>query len=139
MIKPYLLYEEREKFERIELGHIYIVHDLERNICKIGKTTRPEKRPRGIAIASGILKFKIYISEKVVNITTAEKYTHKHFHEYRKAGEWFYLTPECVLEYIRDNIKSINKENEEYYNNEILRQKQILEQIWKYRNRRIRS
>ena len=64
----------------------YIIEQVDSNIVKIGRSTKPENRIR--SIKSGNPFIKLYHTTD----GDYENYLHRALHEYRLTGEWFDLT-----------------------------------------------
>jgi len=71
---------------------------------KIGRTSRPDKRPLQVA-GNCPIKLEVVVLLEVEDMRKAESRLHSHFAEKHLRGEWFALT-EADIEFIRNYPKS---------------------------------
>ena len=74
------------------MGHVYVVEDAERQLCKIGSSVNPKSRTRAIQTTSGICQGRIHISNPIQNFRHCETMAHKVLAFKRTTGEWFDCT-----------------------------------------------
>jgi len=79
-----------------EPNFVYVVHNIDSNLYKIGITKNLNDRIRAIECASGCeikfiigIQLEINCDEKAIVV---EKYIHNYFKDLRKRGEWFNLS-----------------------------------------------
>ncbi len=70
------------------IGQVYIIEN-ELGLVKIGISSKPERRIKEIANASGLNITKKYFSKPCDNFAKIEKKLHEEFKTVRKKGEWF--------------------------------------------------
>jgi len=76
-------------------GFIYLIKNGKK--VKIGSSTSPIFRISGLLPLAGITRCEIYVSNKVKDYKLIEKYLHFEFRDKRAIGEWFYVSPDDVL------------------------------------------
>jgi len=74
-----------------ENGYVYIIHGVETNYYKIGKTKVPDQRILQISPKTPF-PIRYVMIYPTYFMSEAEKYLHKRFQEQRTHGEWFELT-----------------------------------------------
>lgn len=72
-----------------EIGHVYVVEDIDRGMIKIGRTAGSNDRPRSVVVGAGVCNSSIWISPRVFDYQQLELTVHKRFAEVRVCGEWF--------------------------------------------------
>ena len=70
--------------DKIDIGYVYIIDDIDNNKRKIGKTKHPNIRISSVCSPAGVKNKKVFISERVINYFILEKFIDKNIH-----GEWF--------------------------------------------------
>lgn len=79
------------------LGVVYIIKN--KYLVKIGISTSPRRRIRGIENAIGSRVSAIYLSRQCANYRDIEQNAHIIFNERRQVGEWFEADFESVVYY----------------------------------------
>lgn len=75
------------------VGQVYCLHDIENNICRIGKTDSGKLGSRQAQqVAYSAFELKIY-SEDVPNAICFEYWLHNNFKSKNKRADWYYITP----------------------------------------------
>ena len=120
------------KFEKFDIGHVYVLEDIERSICKIGATRNCDDRTQRVLTEAGVIDHTSYISGRCINKYAAEKQVHKNFEKFRRKGEWFNIKKSEAVHYIENNIKIITSENEDYYNRKMDIQEKIKKCLHSY-------
>lgn len=87
-------------------GCVYIMK-ADNDYLKIGRTSNLKRRTRDISRSAGVNIIKIEHSSELEYSDRLESSLHKHFNEFRTAGEWFDLDFEkahkSMLLYIKTN------------------------------------
>ena len=77
---------------------VYLIHNPELNITKIGIASNVNTRFCGLRVASGCDLSLYYQSTPIINASMVEKIMHKTFEPDKKLGEWYYTNPEILKE-----------------------------------------
>lgn len=92
------------------IGYVYVIHDAERNLCKIGMTRFPGERIATVARAAGCNVKDVFISKKTKNARRLELLTHELFNTSRTKGEWFYCNFEEAKKFIEQNVEPVSED-----------------------------
>lgn len=88
-------YNSHHKPQKKRSQYIYVVYNRLNGLFKIGRSTNPNRRIKGIESMTGQILDLIMLMELNENyeysISEAEKNIHEYFKEQRKVGEWFEL------------------------------------------------
>jgi hypothetical protein len=87
------------------MGYVYILHNPESNLVKIGKTKFPYKRFSNLSNQNGS-KFKYHITESMFIEGIIEKILHNKFAMKRKCGEWFNINFDDALSELENILNS---------------------------------
>lgn len=90
---------------------IYVIHNKEFNISKIGISTTPERRKMDLQIGCGCLLDVCYTSIYIKDAVYYEGLVHDHFKDKCKMGEWFNIQPEEAIPVIKDVLKAALSDN----------------------------
>lgn len=75
--------------DKIDIGYVYIIDDIDNNKRKIGKTKHPNIRISSVCSSAGVKNKKVFISERVINYFILEKFLKEKFIDKNIHGEWF--------------------------------------------------
>jgi hypothetical protein len=84
---------------------VYVIHNPEFNITKIGVSDNPSKRMGDLEIACGCDLNLCYHTDPLLNAPIYENLVHKAIKDKQKKGEWFFITPEEAVNTINSVIK----------------------------------
>jgi hypothetical protein len=88
-------------------GWIYVLHDINAQLCKIGCTaSEAGKRQRALIAAHGG-PLRHVLNAKVNDRFAVEKACHEHFKDRRQNGEWFAVEPEDVVAFVKTHVECI--------------------------------
>jgi len=87
----------------IELLHIYVLKN-QFQLIKIGIASNVGKRIKNIQTNSGVPIIQHYESPSCANATQIEKAVHEHFAEHRKLGEWFDISFDDAVDYVKGHF-----------------------------------
>lgn len=91
-------------------GWLYVLHDGNAALCKIGCTaSRAGERQRALIGAHGV-PLRNVLNAKVSHRFAAEKLCHEHFQDRRRNGEWFAVEPDEVVAFIKESVSCIQIE-----------------------------
>lgn len=83
-----------------ECGYVYVLQTTD-GMVKIGKSTKPEARVKGISSSGAHKVDRFHISDQGIEFSENEKRAHRHFRSSRVNGEWFGCDFDEAVEYIR--------------------------------------
>lgn len=83
---------------------VYLIHDVTNNSCKIGFSSNPETRLKGLKV--GTLNDLKLIAVLYGNFIR-EKEIHKQFDHYRIRGEWFSYNDE-IVKFFKNNKEKLS-------------------------------
>lgn len=75
--------------DKIDIGYVYIIDDIDNNKRKIGKTKHHNIRISSVCSSAGVKNKKVFISERVINYSILEKFLKEKFIDKNIHGEWF--------------------------------------------------
>lgn len=93
----------------VKLKVLYIIHNPQLNITKIGITNNLERRKRQLECASGCKLTIYYYTEYYQRAKLIEDSLHQHFNTQRVEGEFFKIEPELAKEKLLFVIKNLTK------------------------------
>jgi len=99
-----------------EKGYIYFLKAKDRDLFKIGRTFKnPQSRLKQLATGCPY-ELELFRFFESVDSKVGEKNVHEHFEQYQTTGEWFEVSEEAVLDYIRslDEITDVALENKNF-------------------------
>ena len=98
------------------LGQVYVIEN-ELGLVKIGISSKPERRIKEIANASGLKITKKYFSEPCYEFAQIEKKMHHYFSKNRKKGEWFDIQFDADVNALNNHFEAafpINSSSKKY-------------------------
>ncbi len=115
------------------LGQVYVIEN-ELDLVKISISSKPERRIKEIANASGLNITKKYFSKPCRDFAGIEKKLHKEFKMFRKKGEWFDIPFDNAVNTLNVHFP-VQKQDESEWKELILRiivtkSKSIMENIF---------
>ena len=90
---------------------VYVIHNPELNITKIGISENAERRLKDLQCACGCELVLFYNTEHLYNATLYESLSHTKLAEKRKIGEWFSVSPEEAMSVVIDVTKKAPKDS----------------------------
>ena len=101
------------KLEKVQ--SVYVMYNPEINITKIGISEDVNIRCQSLRSAVGCDIQVKYHTEPITNALIIESKAHEHFNDCRRLGEWFNLSPDQAIKYIKSlnylfNVDPIIKE-----------------------------
>lgn len=90
----------------IDYGHLYVVEDKARGLCKVGMSKKPENRIKSILSGAGLPDDSFhFISPTILSPRTIEKAVHNELAPFRVKGEWF----NCEVEFAMNMCMSMTE------------------------------
>ena len=97
-------------------GQVYCLHDVEHNICRIGKTDSRNQSRQKQQVAYYPFELIVH-NEEVENSIWFEAYIHKYFNSKKKKADWYYISPKdfkmAIIE-ARIKYSDVAKEHKEW-------------------------
>lgn len=97
------------KILKITLKILYIIHNQQLNITKIGITNNINRRVRQLECQSGCKLNIYYQTEYFKRAKLIENSLHQHFKMFRLEGEYFNIEPELAKEKLLFIIENLSK------------------------------
>ena len=85
-------------------GSIYLIHAVDTNLYKIGRTDNMKRRWGQLNSTQGPHRLKLIMWEKVRDSHFSERELHRAYSKWRRNGEWFYLDNKR-LQQVKKSIK----------------------------------
>jgi len=99
---------------------VYVIYNKEYDITKIGISQNPETRLIELETGAGCELVIKHQTMPLMNARQIEKLCHKHFKPHHKRGEWFYIDPARVIEYIKTLTLHYDEITNMYMNNKTI-------------------
>jgi Mor family transcriptional regulator len=97
-----------EKIDTKNFGIIYVIHNYEYNIIKIGVTTNLPARLKSLISSSGFDLKVVYTTNPIKNYFEIESKVHIFFKTKRRLNtEWFNVKPKEAISYIKEIQKNL--------------------------------
>ena len=87
--------------DRIDIGYVYVIDDINNNKRKIGKTKHPHTRILSVCSSSGVKNKKVFLSGRLTNCSVLEKFLKVKFVDENIHGEWFKSPFEEIVEALK--------------------------------------